>query len=78
MFDPLGFLSPIITAKILIQELWSIKLDWDESLPEPLNQKWHKFAKQFEAIPDLSFPRWIGLKSGDSIEIHGFCDASQH
>lgn len=40
LFDPLGFLSPIIvTAKILIQELWTLKLNWDDPLPEPLIRK---------------------------------------
>lgn len=32
IFDPLGILSPIIvTAKMFIQELWELKLDWDRS-----------------------------------------------
>lgn len=35
LFDPLGLLSPItIKAKIFIQELWAVKLDWDDPLPE--------------------------------------------
>ncbi|XP_055543232.1 uncharacterized protein LOC129728796 [Wyeomyia smithii] len=30
LFDPLGFLGPIITlAKILMQDLWRLKLNWD-------------------------------------------------
>lgn len=37
LFDPLGLLSPVIVrAKIIIQELWSIKLDWDDPLPSHL------------------------------------------
>ncbi|XP_067214144.1 uncharacterized protein [Linepithema humile] len=37
VFDPLGLLAPIlITAKIFIQELWSLKLGWDEPLPLPV------------------------------------------
>lgn len=33
LFDPLGLFSPaIIKAKIFIQELWSLKMDWDNSL----------------------------------------------
>ncbi|XP_018406150.1 PREDICTED: uncharacterized protein LOC108782373 [Cyphomyrmex costatus] len=34
IFDPLGLLAPaIIIAKILIQELWKLQLEWDEALP---------------------------------------------
>ena len=33
IFDPLGILSPfIVRAKILLQELWSKGLDWDDSM----------------------------------------------
>ena len=34
LFDPLGLLSPILVkSKILLQELWILNLDWDESIP---------------------------------------------
>ncbi|KAI8116345.1 hypothetical protein CVS40_11573 [Lucilia cuprina] len=34
LFDPLGLLCPLITkSKMLLQELWIQKLDWDESIP---------------------------------------------
>ncbi|XP_012542634.2 uncharacterized protein LOC105840293 [Monomorium pharaonis] len=40
IFDPLGFLAPIIiSAKILIQELWPIKLSWDDQLPPSVIDK---------------------------------------
>ncbi|XP_036320401.1 uncharacterized protein LOC118734827 [Rhagoletis pomonella] len=38
LFDPLGLLTPIIViAKIILQEIWLLKLDWDESLPQNLH-----------------------------------------
>ncbi|XP_043496470.1 uncharacterized protein LOC122520475 [Polistes fuscatus] len=34
IYDPLGLLGPIVlTAKILIQDCWKTKVDWDESVP---------------------------------------------
>ena len=33
LFDPLGLLCPLVTkSRILLQELWIQKLDWDESI----------------------------------------------
>jgi len=40
IFNPLGLIGPItVTAKIIIQDLWRLKLDWDESIPLELNTK---------------------------------------
>jgi hypothetical protein len=31
VYDPLGFISPLtIPARILIQDIWKLKLDWDD------------------------------------------------
>ena len=36
LFDPLGFLEPfLIRAKIMMQELWTLKLGWDDVIPSP-------------------------------------------
>ncbi|GFW55351.1 uncharacterized protein TNCV_117351 [Trichonephila clavipes] len=37
IFDPLGLIGPVITrAKILLQSLWQLKLDWNDPLPSNL------------------------------------------
>jgi len=78
LFDPLGFLAPvIIVGKLLIQELWSIKLGWDDPLPDHVKNKWITFIESLQDTPKLTFPRWIGVANGREVEIHGFCDASQ-
>ncbi|XP_011264271.2 uncharacterized protein LOC105256226 [Camponotus floridanus] len=78
LFDPLGLISPvIIPAKIFIQELWTIKIDWDDSLPPHLSSKWIKFIDQLKTTSNLTFPRWLNTQSKQPIEMHGFCDASQ-
>ncbi|CAK9827469.1 hypothetical protein ANTRET_LOCUS5158 [Anthophora retusa] len=39
IYDPLGLLGPvIIVAKILLQKIWALKIDWDESLPMDIHQ----------------------------------------
>lgn len=78
LFDPLGLISPvIIKAKILMQELWSIKLEWDDPLPTTTAIQWETFINQLQGTSLLTFPRWISSNSDQNLEIHGFCDASQ-
>lgn len=44
LFDPLGLVGPcIITAKLILQELWSYKLEWDDNIPDSLQNKWLTF-----------------------------------
>ncbi|XP_071579667.1 uncharacterized protein [Temnothorax nylanderi] len=75
LFDPLGFLSPVtIRAKMLLQELWLEKIDWDEPLTPLLRHRWTQFRKDLSRI---TVPRWLGLAPSAHIEIHGFSDASQ-
>jgi hypothetical protein len=78
IFDPLGFVSPAVIAyKIFLQKLWQDKLDWDTSLPTPLQQEWNQL---FQTIPTLSQLKInikvIGLNA-TSIQLHGFCDSSE-
>ncbi|XP_012539662.1 uncharacterized protein LOC105838537 [Monomorium pharaonis] len=68
LFDPLGLLSPItIKAKIFIQELWAIKLGWDDHLSMMITNKWTTFLNTLQKMTHLTFPRWLGCKSTDEI-----------
>ncbi|GFU63432.1 integrase catalytic domain-containing protein [Trichonephila clavipes] len=47
LYDPLGLIGPIVTkAKIFIQELWKIKLDWSEQLPPDSMEEWMNFYQK--------------------------------
>ncbi|XP_071052130.1 uncharacterized protein [Onthophagus taurus] len=78
LFDPLGWLSPIIvTAKIFMQNLWTCNLEWDEILPHDLSLQWNEYIKSFQTCPVIRIPRWLGItRDCSSIELHGFADAS--
>jgi len=78
IFDPLGLLGPIILyAKILIQEIWRCKIDWDESVPQSVYSKWLEFTKQWESLDTISLERKLLVTECNDIQIHGFCDASE-
>lgn len=79
LFDPLGLISPvIIKAKIIIQELWLQRVDWDDELSPELVHRWKTFRSELSQLSELRIPRWINLTPDSSdIEFHGFSDASQ-
>ncbi|KAL7724792.1 hypothetical protein ACLKA6_000428 [Drosophila palustris] len=77
LFDPLGLLSPlIIKAKILLQELWLQKLDWDESIPLSLDNSWQQLKSTLIQLQRIRIPRYVFTEPTLPIEIHGFADAS--
>jgi len=41
IYDPLGLLSPvIIQCKILMKQLWQLKINWDDPLTTELKEHW--------------------------------------
>ncbi|GFW53517.1 integrase catalytic domain-containing protein [Trichonephila clavipes] len=78
LYDPLGLIGPIVTkAKIFIQELWKIKLDWSEQLPPDAMEEWMNFYQKLAKVNNFKIPRCILLPATIRIEIHGFSDASE-
>ncbi|XP_062542539.1 uncharacterized protein LOC134210516 [Armigeres subalbatus] len=80
LFDPLGILGPVvIRAKVFVQQLWKTNLDWDEPLPIALNGEWESYRLGLAALERFSISRLVKAPgAGASIQLHGFCDASQH
>lgn len=77
-FDPLGLLSLFtIIPRILIQQLWSLKIDWDMPVPEDIKKAWKTFIDNFKYFEMLKLPRQVLCNNPKSIEMHAFCDASQ-
>ena len=43
VFDPIGFLAPFtLKAKMILKELWRLKVGWDEPLNSKTKETWLK------------------------------------
>ncbi|XP_055622604.1 uncharacterized protein LOC129766161 [Toxorhynchites rutilus septentrionalis] len=78
LYDPLGLLGPLIfSAKICLQRLWQLEVEWDEVLAENVAEPWITFRNQIIEMGELSIKRGVLPHiSHHAIELHGFCDAS--
>ncbi|XP_073841504.1 uncharacterized protein [Musca autumnalis] len=77
LFDPLGLVAPLmIKAKIILQELWILKIGWDESVPQDVHTAWLQFVNDLQSLSSLHIPRYCLSPSPESIQLHGFCDSS--
>lgn len=78
LFDPLGWLSPVLVkAKLIMQTLWLEKLSWDEEVSQEIAACWNKFRQQLKSVEEISIPRWTYQSTKSKIELHGFSDASE-
>ena len=80
-FDILGWFSPsTIKAKILLQRVWETKIGWDDSLPQAIHQSWRQWRSELHLLTERHIPRCYYPKNADidSLELHGFCDASEN
>ncbi|XP_062710264.1 uncharacterized protein LOC134288685 [Aedes albopictus] len=76
LFDPLGLIAPVVvTAKILMQELWSLSCDWDEPVPHCVRLKWEQFRNELPKIATYRIDRYAFLPDA-RVELHTFADAS--
>lgn len=69
IFDPMGWMQPlIIRAKLIMQETWKRKMEWDDPLPSELYENWITIRSNLRNISTLSIPRWISF----STSLHRF------
>lgn len=82
VYDPLGFLAPLILpAKLLLQELCRKKCDWDDLIPQAFQQKWNKWLTDLEKVAEFKVNRCIKPKRFGRIasaQLHHFSDASEN
>ena len=76
IFDPMGFLSPVVVrGRLLLQKIWTIGLQWDESLPPDLAQIATEWLRDIEKLNVVTVTR--SLNTCEDTELHIFSDASE-
>ncbi len=79
VFDILGLFSPaIIQGKILLQKLWTLKLDWDTPLPENISNLWKEWTLRLHNLSAHPVDRRLIPLNLPILnqQLHGFLDAS--
>ena len=79
-FDILGWFSPaMIKVKILLQRLWELKVKWDDTVPPQIHDDWLQWRAELDLLSCKLIPCCYFSKSihVTSIQLHGFCDASE-
>lgn len=78
IFDPLGLLGPVIvSAKLILQNLWQAKLSWDQTVPQEIYNKWIAFCNNLKMLNEFSIPRYVMSIHTVSTELHCYGDASE-
>lgn len=78
IYDPNGWLAPcVIFAKILMQRLWTLGLDWDQTPPQDIVEDWQRFCNDLHHLQNISLDRKVLSKSVQHFDLHGFSDASE-
>ncbi len=80
IFDPLGIVSPfILKARKLVQELFRIKIPWDDKIPPALEAEWENWKRDVPNLEMIHIPRCFKIEHGDVIDtqLHHFGDASE-
>lgn len=78
IYDPLGLLAPaVIMSKILLQQLWLSKLDWDDPIGDHIAESWHRFIDSLKYLHTIKIPRFVRGEHTQHTELHIFTDASE-
>ncbi|XP_053400480.1 uncharacterized protein LOC128557280 [Mercenaria mercenaria] len=82
LFDPLGFVAPVVLGGRLImkQALQDQNLDWDDPLSENLRKDWISWQDSLAQLEELEIPPTFTDLSFDNSarrELHVFSDASK-
>ncbi len=79
VYDILGLFAPVtIVARMVLQQLWLSRLDWDQPVQEDLNQLWQDWTASLPELTAHPVPRnLLTLTTMIYLQLHSFSDASE-
>ncbi|XP_053691178.1 uncharacterized protein LOC128739706 [Sabethes cyaneus] len=83
IYDPLGLIAHyLMYLKVLLQEIWRSKTNWDEPISEKELQKWLTWLRILPELESVEIPRCyfkgeVSI-SETAVELHTFVDASEN
>lgn len=76
-YDPIGLISPfILYLKLLVKELWLLKLDWDAEPPANISRSWARIHEEWNELSNFQISRHVRAQKNTPIMLLGFADAS--
>ncbi|XP_062557097.1 uncharacterized protein LOC134221948 [Armigeres subalbatus] len=76
LYDPLGLIAPVVVrAKILMQLLWTIPIDWNDEVPLEIRTVWQHFVEELTLLSNFHISRFA-FDVGE-VQLHCFSDASE-
>lgn len=81
LFDPLGFIAPIIlNGRFIMRQAFTGIESWDDPLPTTIMGAWKLWLEQLKRLDGVHIPRWLLSVSYQMCvhkTLHIFCDASE-
>lgn len=83
IFDPLGLIAHyLMYLKVLLQEIWRAKTEWDEKINEKHLEKWLTWLRILPELESVEIPRCYfrheSRIDNATVELHTFVDASEN
>ena len=78
-FDVLGWITPaVLPMKIMIQEVWQLKVGWGEELPSSYVERHRLWREELSLLADVQLHRpYFRMEETLTVQLHGFSDASE-
>ncbi|XP_064647086.1 uncharacterized protein LOC135499946 [Lineus longissimus] len=81
VYDPIGFLSPfILKAKLILQDLCRLGIDWDDDIPEEHMAKWQRWLSDLPKVSNFKTDRCVKPKDFNNVvssQLVHFSDSSE-